>query len=464
MIPLSSHAASVASVLALALALAAFAAVRAGRRRAGRASDADAVAAKAASSEVVLVLHASQTGTARDIAQSTGELLRQAGRAVQVQGLGRATVAQLQGHRHALFVLATTGDGDPPDEARTFARDAMRTRATRDMRLAGLSFGLLALGDSHYADFCGFGRAVDRWLRKRGARALFERVEIDGWDGAGLARWHRELGRFAGPAGLPAWPAPDAPESRALAWRIVARRVLNPGSLGEPMVHVELAPADGAPLPAWEAGDLARLLVPGQHRPRDYSIASVPADGRLHLVARRVKRRNGSPGAASGWLADAPVGSEASLRLVAHPSFRLGANAARPLILVANGAGIAGVRAHLRARAGRAGARQWLLYGERQRERDFHYRDEIERWQAQGVLERVDLAFSRDQPERVHVQQRLRESAAVLRDWVAAGAAVYVCGSRLGMGEGVHDALVEALGGDALQALAAEGRYRRDVY
>ncbi|HEX7639702.1 MAG TPA: hypothetical protein VF457_14995, partial [Burkholderiaceae bacterium] len=88
----------------------------------------------------------------------------------------------------------------------------------------------------------------------------------------------------------------------------------------------------------------------------------------------------------------------------------------------------------------------------------------IEAWQAQGVLERLDLAFSRDQTDRPYVQQRLREAAGTLREWVADGAAIYVCGGRAGMGEGVHDALIEVLGAAAMQALAREGRYRRDVY
>ena len=122
------------------------------------------------------------------------------------------------------------------------------------------------------------------------------------------------------------------------------------------------------------------------------------------------------------------------------------------------------LRGHLRARAGRPGLRHWLVFGERRRAPDFPYRAEIEAWQAQGVLERLDLAFSRDQTDRPYVQQRLREAAGTLREWVADGAAIYVCGGRAGMGEGVHDALIEVLGAAAMQALAREGRYRRDVY
>jgi sulfite reductase (NADPH) flavoprotein alpha-component len=80
------------------------------------------------------------------------------------------------------------------------------------------------------------------------------------------------------------------------------------------------------------------------------------------------------------------------------------------------------------------------------------------------VLERVDLAFSRDEPAGRYVQHVLRDEAGAVRRWVAEGAAIYVCGARVGMAEEVHDALADVLGGPAFEALAAAGRYRRDVY
>jgi sulfite reductase (NADPH) flavoprotein alpha-component len=76
----------------------------------------------------------------------------------------------------------------------------------------------------------------------------------------------------------------------------------------------------------------------------------------------------------------------------------------------------------------------------------------------------VDLAFSRDQTERIYVQQRLREQAGTLRVWLEEGAAVYVCGSLEGMAPGVDTALVEIIGTGGVERLAEEGRYRRDVY
>jgi sulfite reductase (NADPH) flavoprotein alpha-component len=288
-------------------------------------------------SDVVLVLHASQTGTARALAQEAGEALRQAGRAVRVDGLGAIRSLDALMHRHVLLALSTTGDGEPPDDARPFVEAMLGWNGPGGRPLAGVSFGLLALGDRRYPDFCGFGQRVESWLRRRGASALFETIEVDGGSPADLARWHAALAAFVGVAPPPAWGDVAAAASRP--WRLAWRGVLNPGSVGEPMVHLALEPADGAPAPDWQAGDIARVSVPTERWARDYSVASVPADGRLELVLRRIRRRNGRPGAASGWLSEAPPGSELALRLLPHPSFRLGDNADRPLILVGTGGG-----------------------------------------------------------------------------------------------------------------------------
>ncbi len=85
-------------------------------------------------------------------------------------------------------------------------------------------------------------------------------------------------------------------------------------------------------------------------------------------------------------------------------------------------------------------------------------------WRQQGWIEALDLVFSRDQPERRYVQHRLLERATEVREWIAAGAAIYVCGSLQGMAPAVDAALSHILGADIMEQLAADGRYRRDVY
>ncbi|HZX79484.1 MAG TPA: sulfite reductase flavoprotein subunit alpha, partial [Lysobacter sp.] len=196
---------------------------------------------------------------------------------------------------------------------------------------------------------------------------------------------------------------------------------------------------------------------------REYSIASTARDGRVHLLVRRVHRPDGMAGLGSGWLTEAArIGGTIDLRIRRNPGFHPPA-ADVPLILVGNGTGLAGLRAHWRDRAG-TGARTWLLFGERTRACDFFHREEIEAALASGLIERVDLAFSRDGDGPRYVQDALRAEAGRLRDWVDAGASIHVCGSLAGMAPGVDAVLRKALGDAVVDALLDAGRYRRDVY
>ncbi|WP_430418985.1 sulfite reductase subunit alpha [Methylibium petroleiphilum] len=430
-------------------------------REARVARAAAALAPAAAGVRPVLVAHASQTGNAEQIAWQTAQALHTAGVPARIASLSQLQADELAATERALFIVSTYGEGDPPDAAAPFVRRVMAGEARP--ALDNLHCAVLALGDREYQHYCGFGRTLDAWLSRQGAQAMFERIDVDGGDAAALQQWQHQVARVAGTSDLPDWQLAEPFEP----WRLARRHLLNPGSAGGPCFHLELeAPAGAARRPDWQAGDLVQVLPPGDgERPREYSIASLPADGRVHLLVRQERHADGTPGLASGWLTEqAAVGDAIALRLRAHGNFRLGDNAVRPLILIGNGTGLAGLRAHLKARAAAGHGANWLVFGERHAAHDAYYRDEITAWQAGGVLERTDLVFSRDQPGKRYVQDRLREQAEVLRDWVARGAAVYVCGSLVGMAAGVEAALVDVLGRDAVDRLIETGRLRRDVY
>jgi len=403
-----------------------------------------------------LVVYASQTGSAETLAQRSAALLATGGLSARAACISSLNEGSLRGASRILFIASTYGEGDAPDTAARFAERLMVDGAD----LAHLHYAVLALGDRSYANFCGFGRALDAWLMKAGATPLFERIDVDRGDAAALEHWQHHLARLAGTDDAPDWEAPAYAD-----WRIAERELLNPGSSGAPLYRLALAPGDGV-LPAWEAGDLAQVSVPADpEHPREYSIASIPSDGRLELLVRLQRREDGSLGAASGWLCEgASLDATVRLRIREHQRFRLGDNARRPLLLIGNGSGLAGLRGLLRARIAAGVRDNWLLFGERNSAHDFLLRGELEAWRDAGWLEKLDLAFSRDQQERVYVQDVLRAQAESVRLWIGHGAAIYVCGSLQGMAGGVHEALTEILGGDALDQLGAEGRYRRDVY
>jgi sulfite reductase (NADPH) flavoprotein alpha-component len=457
------------------------------------------------------VVYASQTGFAEQLARQTAQSVRLAGLSAPVDGIDRLSLDDLRHAGRVLFVVSTTGDGEPPDMALGFSRELMQQPAS----LAGLHYGLLALGDSDYEDFCGFGRQLQLWLQASGAQALFDPVEVDSEDDASLRRWQHHLAMLGGVPDLPDWQAP-----KYQRWQLVERRLLNPGSVGEPCFHLALKPLEGRA--DWQAGDLAeigprhaaeavatwlaargldgRVVVPFGHRERlplatllarcrlpepdevdgldeegvaavlqqlphrAYSIASLPQDGTLQLIVRRMRARGGYPGLGSGWLTEhAPIGAEIALRVRSNINFHVPGDA-RPLLLIGNGTGLAALRALLKQRIAAGHTRNWLLFGERHRAHDFLHREDIERWIAEGAIARADFAWSRDQGERIHVQQRLREAGDELRRWVDEGAAIYVCGSLDGLAPGVDAVLCEVLGAERVARLREQGRYRRDVY
>jgi sulfite reductase (NADPH) flavoprotein alpha-component len=402
------------------------------------------------------VVYASQTGNAEYLARQTAATLSTGGlsaRALSIEDLDASTLTNTT---RALFIASTYGEGDSPDAAARFAEVTMAGAPD----LSQLHYAVLALGDSSYANYCGFGRTLDAWLAARGATPLFPRIDVDRGNLDAIAGWQHQLSHLAGTSDLPDWEAPAYGD-----WRILERTLLNEGSAGAPLYRIALIPATGA-LPDWEAGDLVQVCAPRDpDLPREYSIASVPAEGRIELLVRLQRHADDGAGAASGWLClDATGVDTIALRVREHARFRLGENAARPLILVGNGTGLAGLRAHLKARIDAGVFDNWLVFGERNARADFLCRDELERWRDTKRLRRLDTAFSRDGAEQRYVQHVLAEQADELRAWIARGAAIYVCGSLQGMATGVHAALADALGSAALDQLAAEGRYRRDVY
>jgi sulfite reductase (NADPH) flavoprotein alpha-component len=406
-----------------------------------------------------IVAHASQTGNAEQLAGQTAEMLRLAGIPVQLCSLSALAPAALEQCERALFIVSTYGEGDPPDEAAVFASRMLEPDSAAMLPLQDLHYAVLALGDRSYRQFCGFGRTLDGWLARQGGSRLFERVEADRSSAAAFELWCQQLSHVAGTSDAPDWKGPDF-----TPWRLAARTLLNPGSAGGALYHIELENTSPAPA-AWESGDLAQIAVPpAPEQPRDYSIASIPSDGRVHLVVRLHTHTDGRPGLASGWLAQAAIGETVAMRLREHRRFRLEDNLARPLILIGNGSGIAGLRGHLKARAETGRSDNWLLFGERNGQHDYHFRAELDGWRERGVLERLDMVFSRDQPQRIYVQDRLRECAETVRAWIERGAAIYVCGSLAGMAAGIDEALEQLLGRPGLEALADQGRYRRDVY
>jgi sulfite reductase (NADPH) flavoprotein alpha-component len=159
------------------------------------------------------------------------------------------------------------------------------------------------------------------------------------------------------------------------------------------------------------------------------------------------------------------AGDRVRVFLRPNPRFRLPSDPSRPIVMIGPGTGVAPFRGFLQEReAIGAGGKNWLIFGHRNYLHDFLYQLEWQDWIKDGLLTRLDVAFSRDQPEKRYVQHVLWEARDELAGWVRDGAAIYVCGDATAMAKDVHDTLVRILGKAELDAIRRDGRYARDVW
>ncbi|MET0238981.1 MAG: bifunctional nitrate reductase/sulfite reductase flavoprotein subunit alpha [Sphingobium sp.] len=223
--------------------------------------------------------------------------------------------------------------------------------------------------------------------------------------------------------------------------------------------------------------DLSAIMRPLQ--PRFYSIASSPAAQRaeVQLTVSTIRYDcDGSrrKGVCSAFLADR-AGKDVGLFLQPSSHFHPPADLSKPIIMVGPGTGVAPFRGflHERQATGATGA-NWLFFGEQHAASDYYYRDEIEDWRRNGHLDRLSLAFSRDQPSKIYVQDNMREQGADIWRWLDRGAHFYVCGDARRMARDVDAALKEIVarhGGlnaddanDYVAQMQQDRRYLRDVY
>lgn len=228
----------------------------------------------------------------------------------------------------------------------------------------------------------------------------------------------------------------------------------------------------------WSATDLVASLRPLV--PRLYSIASSQAlvGEEVHLTLANVAYQQGDEnrwGVASRHLSECGDGDTVSVFVEENDRFRLPPDTGHDIILIGPGTGIAPFRAFIQERSVTPGeGRAWLFFGNPHFDSDFLYQTEWLQALEDGHLHRMDVAFSRDQENKIYVQDKLLENADEVFQWLQTGAHLYVCGDATRMARDVHDALLKIArdtGGQTpeqarawLDGLAAQGRYARDVY
>lgn len=227
------------------------------------------------------------------------------------------------------------------------------------------------------------------------------------------------------------------------------------------------------------SAEFVTLLRPLQYRAYSISSSSKAHPNQVHLTVASVRYHSAGRarnGVCSTYLAErVGRGGKPAIFISPNKAFRVPANSAAPMIMIGPGTGIAPFRAFLQERAATgATGKNWLFFGDQHQEHDYIYQDELLAWHESGLLTHLDLAFSRDQAEKIYVQTRMLEKGAELFAWLEEGASFYVCGDASRMAKDVDKALYEIVvqhggmsaerAGDYIDQLKKEKRYLRDVY
>jgi sulfite reductase (NADPH) flavoprotein alpha-component len=529
-------------------------------------------AAPPQAAEPLTILYATESGNAERLASDVAKSARKLGFKPALVDMADLELASLAKARRLIVIASTWGEGDPPARAVHAHADLMSEKAPR---LDGVEFGVLALGDSAYAEFCAIGKAIDARLEALGGKRVADRVDCDVDFAEPAAGWiDSTLHALAPPPEARgtviavdfAARQPSAPDLEPVEAEVTEKINLNSSRSDKETIHLELAlPAgfayepgdsldvypqndptyveallqasalsgdaalrdkliasrdvttlslkalqnfvaatsqpdakallDSGNAASWIAGrqliDLveafpAVLSAEAMEKitrpmvPRAYSIGSSQREfaDEAHLLVAAVRyESHGRPraGVASSHIADRlRKGDRLRVKLRPNRHFALPAPD-KDVIMVGPGTGVAPFRAFVQERrATAASGRSWLFFGDRRFTHDFLYQLEWQDALADGALTRVDLAFSRDTPEKIYVQHRMWEARRDLVDWLDNGAYFYVCGDAKKMAKDVRAMLVRALADvkslapDAAEAAVREleksRRYLQDVY
>ena len=532
---------------------------------------------------VLNILFGTQTGNAEGLALETADVAKTYGLDTKVQGLDEVDIKDFQNMKNVIVSIATYGEGEMPDNAELFWKDLVSPEMPK---LPEMRFGVLALGDTGYDEFCQAGKLIDMRLEQLGASRIISRQDCDvdyediaaSWISDAVPKLTNNLSR-SDPGEKSTRVRSEWNRKNPFPARLSLNKLLSKNGSGKEIRHYEVDISDSGI--EYSAGDvinvlpvnnstlvsliIERLDIDPSHIPngkeqslevlltsyyeistpgkklvtyleeklnneslskvvknsdkqalsdylwgkdildllnidpdfhfdvdeflsnlkplqhRAYSISSSPKKypDSVHMTISSVRwltNNRDHLGVCSTYLADR-VNDDQKVKIFMSPNkaFRIPENHETPMIMVGPGTGIAPFRAFLDEREiiGASG-QNWLFFGDQTREFDFIYENEFSEKLKKGILTKLDLAFSRDQDEKIYVQDRMLESSAELFRWLEKGAYFYVCGDALRMAKDVDATLrkiIEMEGNmtsekaDAyVNNLKKEKRYLRDVY
>jgi sulfite reductase (NADPH) flavoprotein alpha-component len=528
--------------------------------------------APARPAEPITIVYASESGNCEKLANDFAKAARKNGLKPNIIDMADLDPADLTKAKRLVFIAATWGEGEPPARAARAYGELMGEGAPR---LDGVEFGVLALGDTAYVEFCAIGKKIDERLAALGGKRVVDRVDCDLDFAAPASAWIGDALKVLTPPDADRgrvievdFGKPQAAPNTDIVEAEISEHVnLNSSRSNKETIHLALT-FDGA-MPAYEPGDsldlyaendpayvdellklaglagddalrteliksrdvttlslktvetyaaqtghqyVKALIAEGQAKewiagrqlidliamfptaltadhlravtrplaPRAYSIASSRREvgDEAHLLISAVRYEShgrARKGVASNYAAERlKKGGRVRVKLKPNKHFALPAQD-KDIIMVGPGTGVAPFRAFVQERrAVKAEGRSWLFFGDRQFTHDFLYQLDWQEALKDGALTRIDVAFSRDTPEKLYVQHKLWDKRHDLIDWLDGGAHFYVCGDAKNMAKDVRATLVRAYADvkaispeaaeQAVATLERDKRYLQDTY
>lgn len=410
----------------------------------------------AAQDAEMVLLVGSETNTTWGFAAALHGALTRAGLRVHTAAMNDVA-ARYRSARHLLVLTSTYGDGEAPEGARRFMAALARAQAP-----TGVAFAVLGFGDRQFPQFCAYALQVHAALVARGFEALREPGTVDRQSETEFREWCEWLGSALGVV-LDIQYTPLLPRTTSLTLASRTDYGTDPQSLAAVLRFVPAAKSSGwrawlggSGLPTFDTGDLLGVMPPDGSAPRYYSLASAAADGVVEICVRRHQG-----GVCSGYLTNLQPGQTIEAFVRPHASFRPAAGD-MPVILIGAGTGIGPLIGFIRHNAPQRP--MYLYFGARDAKDGFLYGEELHGLVDDRRLRSLTTAFSRS-INRAYVQDRLVDDTQRLRELVAQGAQIMVCGGRQ-MAEGVATAWERILSGtgQTVAQLKTQGRYVEDVY
>ena len=433
------------------------------------------------------IIYITQTGNCKFIATEFLKKFKALKINAKIKAVEQYRNSELQNEKNLLLITSTHGDGEVPENGKVFFEFVKNS----DLVLANLHFAVIALGDKNYPLFCKAGRDFSEIFINKKAQPIIDNFELDlDFENHLENIFSQILKNFQNKNNqqvndfIASNPSKSSSLNNQFTGKIIANINLNDISSSKETYHLEISSDQEID---YQSGDSLGILfdnedlqITGKITPRLYSIASAKSEhnNEIHLCVSLVKYKNKNNqeilGLFSSKLASLKIGDPIKFYISKNRQFKLPKDDC-DIIMVGAGTGIAPFRSFLFERSFKnASGKNWLFFGERNIRSDFLYQSELQDFLASNVLTKLSLAFSRDQDQKIYVQDRLQEHGQEVFNWLENNGYFYICGDKKNMANAVEQTLLNIIANygkydlegskNYLNNLKEQNRYLLDVY